>query len=77
MIMRDDKICPYCAAAIPSQSNVCIHCGRDLQDSFLVVPDGARYGIALGDEIKIHGLTLEKAQELAGMLNSIKEMGNR
>lgn len=77
MAIGGNKACPYCAVVIPLQSNICIQCGKDLQDAYLVAFDGMLYGIVLGDVIRIHGLTLEKAQEMAELLNSIKDLGNR
>jgi hypothetical protein len=71
MELTDNKHCPHCAAVIPSKSPICIHCGKDLQDSYYVTPDGLKFGIAIKGEIKIHGLSLQRAQELADLMNSI------
>ena len=72
LVAIEKKLCPYCAELIPSKSKSCIRCGKDLQDAYLVVPDGVRYGIALGGEIKLHGLELKRAREIASILNSTK-----
>ena len=77
--MKDAKqiagviICDSCATTIPHiQENDlhCNHCGK-LVGLHKIVPDGFKFGIAVEGEIKIHGLDLKKAQELAALLNSI------
>ncbi len=73
MQIAGTKICSYCAKAIPRNAVICIECGRDLEaDLYAVVPDGLTYGIALEGEIRIHGLQLRRAQEIASILNSVE-----
>jgi len=38
---------------------------------YYVVPDGLDFGIAVAGEVKIHGLTLNKARRLVELLNSV------
>jgi|GEM_PF-2291201 len=79
------RLCPYCAQEVPLASSCCIHCGRDLHQMMIarstsrpagpamyyVVPDGLDFGIAVAGEVKIHGLTLNKARRLVELLNSV------
>jgi len=70
------RICPFCAGEIPLAVSLCIHCGKELRSMkiarpYEIVYDGLQYGIALGGEVKLHGLELKKAQELEALLNSV------
>ncbi len=72
MELRTDKICcPYCAVLIASKSITCIHCGKELHFGlYQVVPDGVgEFGIAFEGTIKVHGLTLERAERISEILN--------
>ena len=74
MRIATGKICPSCARLIPKHAILCIECGNDLHTNvYAIVPDGVNYGIALGDEVRIRGLGLQKAQEVALILNRIEE----
>jgi len=66
-------MCPFCAEIIPSPLTFCSHCGKDVQDLFFVVPDGTKYGIELMGEVMLHGMELERAREVASILNSVEE----
>lgn len=67
------KICPACAGVVSANSPLCDHCGRALHlDLYVIVPDGSKFGIAFEGEIRMHGLDLKKAQNLASLLNSIR-----
>jgi response regulator RpfG family c-di-GMP phosphodiesterase len=57
-------------AAIPAHVASCTRCGRPI-GQYIIARDGIHFGVAIGGDIKIHGLTLKKAQELASLLNSI------
>jgi len=62
--------CPYCAVIIPSNSTLCVNCGKEFHsDLYLIVPDGSEFGIAFEGEIKVHGLTLEGAKRILSILN--------
>jgi hypothetical protein len=84
--MHVKRQCPFCMGESPLAVSFCLHCGRDLQVMQLahsqvqakvalyqVVPDGLQFGIAIAGEVKIHGLDLRKAQDLAVLLNSVTE----
>jgi len=62
--------CPYCAVIIPSNSTLCINCGKEFNsDLYLIVADGSEFGIAFEGEIKVQGLTLESAKRILATLN--------
>ncbi len=81
--------CPYCAGEIPAPAILCMHCGRDSralqlarppsgpkEGYYEVVRDGEKFAISFRGDIKVHGLDstqLEKAQEIAAILNSFIE----
>ena len=82
MRIAGKKACPFCKEIIPASALFCLHCGRDLhsmtvadsqapgEEPYQVVPDGFHFGIAFEGEIRIHGLDLKKARDLAALLNS-------
>lgn len=39
--------------------------------AYEIVPDGVRFGIALGNEVNIHGMDLARAKSTVAILNSI------
>jgi hypothetical protein len=78
------RFCPFCQGEIPLESVACMHCERDLNAMKLahartqnesalyrVVPNGIKYGIAIAGEVKLHGMDLKEAQDLAALLNSV------
>jgi len=70
------RLCPFCAGEIPLTVSLCIHCGKELRSMkmahpYEIVRDGLQYGIALGSEVRLHGLKLKKAQELEALLNNV------
>jgi response regulator RpfG family c-di-GMP phosphodiesterase len=64
-------ICAYCLATLSTKAQTCNQCLNPIE-RYTITPDRLRFGIVFNGEIKLHGLTLKKAQELASILNSIK-----
>ncbi len=73
-------ICPACANELVEFTRWCWHCGCDLYGmnqvqskpaAYEIVADGFHFGIALGDEVKIHGLDIENAQSIVAILNRV------
>jgi hypothetical protein len=84
--MQDNslRICPFCTREIPETAASCSCCGERLfslklahpraessEGAYRIVPDGGHFAIALGGNIKLHGLDLKKARELVSILNSV------
>jgi len=66
------KLCPACAKPISSRAPACIHCGKDLIGNVhWIVPDGFQYGISIKGKVVLHGLTLEKARNLAALMDQV------
>jgi hypothetical protein len=83
---KGPRICPFCTREIAENAASCRCCGEKLHSlkiahpcaqskerAYRIVPDGVSFAISLGDDIKLHGLDLEKAHELVSILNSIVE----
>jgi|WetSurMetagenome_2_1015567.scaffolds.fasta_scaffold353648_1 hypothetical protein len=85
--MNIKRLCPFCAGEILLEVSICPHCERNLQvmkaansqpqpDAALyqVVPDGLHFGISIAGEVKLHGLELKEAHDLAALLNRVTEV---
>jgi response regulator RpfG family c-di-GMP phosphodiesterase len=72
-LMQDSKtiVCAFCLITLSANELACHQCHSPV-DSYTIVLDRDDFGIAFNGEIKLHGLTVRKAQELASILNSIK-----
>ncbi len=74
-----DTYCRFCAEEILEEVLPCTHCGRDLVRAqaaskagrYEIVPDGTKFGIALGDEVVLHGMDVERAQSTVKILNEV------
>jgi hypothetical protein len=69
--------CHFCYAGFSADATACGKCARNLLDNLdllhqpcRVVPDGSRFGIFYKGEIRIHGLSLGNAQNLAAIMNA-------
>jgi hypothetical protein len=70
MALPNRRVCPSCTRLVPFTAVKCDFCRNDLQaDLYVIVPDGKLFGIALNDEVVIHGLALKIAQDIASILN--------
>ncbi len=72
------SVCDHCKRYLDEEG---LHCPKipsiQIQNSatlYEIVPDGIRFGLAFRGEIKVHGLDLENARELASILNSIADL---
>ena len=70
MGIPNKKICPSCTEPIPATAILCNFCENDLRSEYSIVPDGVNFGIAFGEEIKVHGLSLESAKRILALVNS-------
>ena len=68
MKVADGKVCRFCAEPIPATG--IRSCENDLRSEYSIVPDGVNFGIAFGEEIKVHGLSLESAKRILALVNS-------
>jgi CheY-like chemotaxis protein len=64
-------ICAFCSAVLSANVSACNQCDKPV-GLYSIVFDGYTFGIALDGEIRLHGMNLKRAQELASILNSIK-----
>ncbi len=69
--------CHFCYAGFSADGSACDKCARNLLDNLdllhqpcKVVPDGSRFGILYKGEIRVHGLSLGNAQNLAALMNA-------
>ena len=70
MGIANKKICPSCAKSIPATAILCNFCENDLRSDYSIIPDGLNFGIAFGEEIKVHGLSLESAKRILAIVKS-------
>ncbi len=65
-----EYLCIFCAEALPADSQLCHRCGKPV-GPYVIVRDGQKVGIFCNGEVRIHGLSLERAKALAFLLNTI------
>lgn len=88
MLHPDSTYCPFCTGEILDAAFLCKNCGRDLHairiayaktkalpkaDYYHIVADGSKFGIALGTEVVLHGLDIDRAQVTARILNDVMQ----
>ncbi len=64
-------ICVSCSAELPANAPFCSQCNQPV-GQHIIMRDGSDFAIAVQGWIKLHGLTLARAQELVAILKSIK-----
>ncbi len=70
-----EKICPHCRSLNTYIAKICIQCGKDLKYiAYQIVRCTSGWALEHKGEIKVSGLELEKALDVARIMNGYGDL---